>query len=66
MSKVLDLLSDGKWHTHREIQQKIRLDDRQTEQVIEFLERYCLIMVDKATRKVMLSEEVQRFFGSKI
>jgi len=65
MTKILETLGDGKWHPIKEIQQKTKLDDNQIHQVIEFLERYYFISVDKMTKKVMLDKTVQKFLHQK-
>lgn len=65
MTKVLEMLIDGKWHTLKEIQQKTKLDKNQIQQVITFLKRYRFISVDKVTRKVILDKTVQKFLAQK-
>jgi DNA-binding IclR family transcriptional regulator len=63
MTKVLEMLIDGKWHTLKEIQRKTKLDKNQIQQATKFLERYGFISVDKMARKVMLDETVQKFLS---
>jgi transcription initiation factor IIE alpha subunit len=65
MTKILEMLIDGKWHTPKEIQQKTKLDKNQIQQVITFLKRYRFISVDKMTRKVILDKTVQKFLAQK-
>lgn len=65
MTKVLEMLIDGKWHMLREIQQKTELDRNQIRQVMRFLERYGFISVDKMVRKVILDRTVQKFLSQK-
>jgi transcription initiation factor IIE alpha subunit len=65
MTKVLEILVDGRWHTPREIQQKTKLDENQIRQVIEFLEKYNFITIDKTTRKIILDKTVQKFLSQK-
>jgi len=65
MTKVLETLVDGRWHTLREIQQKTKLDENQIRQVIEFLEKYNFVMMDKMRRKIILDKTVQKFLSQK-
>ncbi|TET63765.1 hypothetical protein E3J49_05665 [Candidatus Bathyarchaeota archaeon] len=63
MTNILRILIDGKEHTVKEIKQKTELDENQIQQVIEFLERYGFISVDKMTRKIVLDKTVQKFLA---
>jgi transcription initiation factor IIE alpha subunit len=65
MTKVLEMLIDGRWHTLKEIQQKTKLDKNQIRQVVRFLERYGFISVDKTVREVILDKTVQKFLSEK-
>ncbi len=66
MSEVLSVLGDGRWHMVKEVQDKAGLDGSQIRQVMEFLERYCFVDLDKSAGKVMLKENCQKFFRSEI
>jgi len=65
MTKILEILYDGKWHTLYEIQQKTKLDKNQIQQVIEFLKEYGFISVDEMARKTILDKTVQKFLTQK-
>ena len=65
MTKVLEMLIDGKWHTLREIQQKTQLDKSQVHQVMKFLKRYGFVSVDETSTKVILGKTVQKFLAKK-
>lgn len=65
MTRILDLLGDGRWHTLGEIHQKTKLGEGQIHQVMEFLERYSLINMDKTACKVKLDKNVQGFLGKR-
>ena len=65
MTKILEILYDGKWHTLYEIQQKTKLDKNQIQQVIEFLKKYGFISVDEMARKAILDKTVQKFLAQK-
>jgi len=59
MAKTLEILVDGKWHALKEIKQKTKLNKNQIQQVIEFLERYGFISVDKMAGKIRLDKSVK-------
>ena len=59
------MLTDGKWHTVKEIQQKTELDKNQVHQVMKFLKRYGFVSVDETSRKVILGKTVQKFLAKK-
>jgi len=61
MTKALEILVDGKWHTLREIKQKTKLNKYQIERVMEFLERYGFISVDRIAKKIVLNKNAKRF-----
>ena len=61
MTKALEILVDGKWHTLREIKQKTKLNKYQIERVMEFLERYGFISVDRIAKKIILNKNAKRF-----
>jgi DNA-binding IclR family transcriptional regulator len=63
MTKTLEILIDGKWHALKEIKQKTKLNKNQIQQVIEFLERYGFISVDKMAGKIRLYRGVKKFLA---
>jgi DNA-binding IclR family transcriptional regulator len=63
MARTLEILIDGKWHALKEITQKTKLNKNQIQQVIEFLERYGFISVDKMARKIRLDKSVEKFLA---
>lgn len=65
ITDILEVLYDGEWHTLEEIQQKTELDRNKFRQVIEFLERYGFISVDKVTNKAVLDKNAQKFLVQK-
>jgi DNA-binding IclR family transcriptional regulator len=63
MATALEILVDGKWHALKEIQQKTKLNKNQIQQVIDFLERYGFISVDKMAGKIRLDKSVEKFLA---
>jgi len=63
MTKTLEILVDGKWHALKEIKQKTKLNKNQIQQVIDFLERYGFISVDKMAKKIRLDKSVEKLLA---
>lgn len=63
MTKTLVILVDGKWHALKEIKQKTKLNKNQIQQVIDFLERYDFISVDKTAKKIKLNKSVEKLLA---
>ena len=63
MARALEILIDGKWHALKEIKQKTKLNKNQIQQVIEFLERYGFISIDKMASKIRLEKSVEKFLA---
>lgn len=53
------MLSDGEWHTLRDVQRKTRLGRDQSQRLIEFLKEYGFVAVDETERRIKLDEAVQ-------
>jgi DNA-binding IclR family transcriptional regulator len=60
LSRTLELLGDGKWHTMSEIMKRSETDRREWKQVMDFLREYNFIVVDEEKRRVRLKEEAER------
>lgn len=60
LTKTLEILADGKWHTQKEIQQKTKLNKEQVNKIISFLKEYNLAAIDPETEKIKLDESFQK------
>jgi DNA-binding IclR family transcriptional regulator len=56
ISKVLELLEDGGWHSIEEVQQKTRLSRQELKEVTDFLVKYDFVVVDEHSERIKLSE----------
>lgn len=63
MARALEVLIDGKWHALKEIKEKTELSKNQIQQVVEFLERYGFVSVDKMAGKIRLDKNVEKFLA---
>jgi len=61
IAKILEMLKDEQWHMLKEIQQKMKLSEKQVQQIIKFLKEYNFIMVDEESKEIKLEETVRRF-----
>jgi DNA-binding IclR family transcriptional regulator len=66
MAKILELLSDGKWHTLEEIQETTKLTKSSIMRVIQFLEEYGFVVADEEERKIRLDENVRKFLAQTV
>jgi len=60
------MLNDGKWHTGKEIQQKMKLKEEQIKQILTFLKEYSFVITDEKKGEVKLEESVRRFLTRSI
>jgi len=56
VSKILELLEDGEWHSLDEMQRKTRLSLQEIKKAIEFLAKYDFIVLDESGKRVRLSK----------
>lgn len=56
MEMVLEVLSDGNWHSITEIQQLTKLNEKQAQEVTSFLFDYNFVKVDTSSKKVKISK----------
>jgi DNA-binding IclR family transcriptional regulator len=57
---ILDVLSDGKWHSVEELQKGLELDEDEVREVTEFLNKYDLAKVDEKNGKVKIDRNFQK------
>jgi hypothetical protein len=58
---MLEILSDGEWHTIDDVRKKMRLNEDQLKQITEFLSEYDFISVDDSKERIRIKEDVRRF-----
>jgi transcription initiation factor IIE alpha subunit len=63
--KILEMLSDKQWYTLKEIQQKMKLNENQMQQIIGFLKEYNFIIINEKGKEIKLEETVRRFLTQK-
>ena len=58
---VLEMLSDGEWHTLQRIRRKMKLNKDQIQQIALFLEEYEFVTIDETKNKIRIEEAVRKF-----
>ena len=62
---VLEMLSDGEWHTLQGIRRKMKLNKDQIRQIALFLEEYEFVAIDETKNKIRIEEAVRKFLVQK-
>lgn len=60
LATILDILSDGKWHTIAEIERESKMKKEELKRIADFLEDYNFIVADENKRKIKLQEIAQK------
>ncbi len=58
---ILELLSDGQWHSAEEIKQKMDLNMKEFRQITSFLKEYNFVVSDETGEAVKIEENARRF-----
>ena len=69
MSKItlaLEILSDGKWHEIKSLQQKLELSAFEVQKIMTFLEEYGFTKIDDSNRKVKIRRDFQKLLAQTI
>jgi len=66
MAKILELLSDGEWHTLDEIRKRTELTKRNITRIIQFLEEYNFVAVNEEEGKIRLNDNVRKFLAQTV
>ena len=61
IAEILEILNDERWHTIKEIEERMKLNENQFQQIVRFLKEYRFIMVDKANKEMKIEKTAQEF-----
>jgi DNA-binding IclR family transcriptional regulator len=61
VAEVLEILSDGDWHTLEEVRRKMDLNRNQIQQIAGFLKEYEFVALDETRKRVRIEETVRKF-----
>lgn len=61
VAEVLEILSDGNWHTLEEVRRKMNLNRNQIQQIVGFLKEYEFVAVDETQKRMRIEETVRKF-----
>ncbi len=62
---VLEILSDGDWHTLEEVRRKMNLNRNQIQQIAGFLKEYEFVALDETQKRMRIEETVRKFLTKK-
>jgi alpha-tubulin suppressor-like RCC1 family protein len=65
ITEILDLLNDGEWHKIREIEEKMRLEEKDIQQIVDFLKEYNFIVLEETKKAIKIEEKTRRFLVQK-
>jgi hypothetical protein len=60
---ILEILGDGEWHGIEELQQRMKLNEYEIQQVATFLSKYEFAKVDDVNKKVKINRNFQKFLA---
>jgi DNA-binding IclR family transcriptional regulator len=60
MMVVLELLSDGKWHSTEELLQRLELSEQKFQEVTAFLNKYGFVKIDEKNGKVKINKDFKK------
>jgi hypothetical protein len=60
---ILEILSDGKWHEIKELQQRMELDEYKVQEITAFLNKYNFATLDDDNKKVKINRGFQKFLA---
>jgi hypothetical protein len=63
ITMILEMLSDGKWHETKELQQQAEIDEYQMQEVTKFLNEFDFVKAVRANKKVRISESYQELLA---
>jgi len=63
MANILELLSDGRWHTLDEIQERMKIGEPQLERITAFFKEYNFTVNDEEKKKIKLNKIAQEFLA---
>jgi dissimilatory sulfite reductase (desulfoviridin) alpha/beta subunit len=63
IAEILEILGDGQWHMLEEIQQKMRLNNSQIQQIVAFLKEYDFVTIDDVKKEMKLEKAVRKLLS---
>jgi hypothetical protein len=63
LSRLLEILGDGKWHETYQLRQLMGLSDCEVEEITDFLEKYDFAEVDGAKKRVKINKDFKKILA---
>jgi DNA-binding IclR family transcriptional regulator len=61
IEKILEILNDRRWHSIREIKEKLNIHQLKLESLTDFLSEYSLVELDRKKKKIRLAPLLSSF-----
>jgi hypothetical protein len=59
-NRLLEMLSDGKWHEIDQLEQDEDLNDYEVEKIVKFLDQYDFVEIDENKHRVRIDRDLGR------
>ncbi len=60
------MLNDGHWHGIEEIRLKMHLEEKQVQQIVEFLKAYNFIVTEETRKEIRLEDSARKFLTQRV
>lgn len=60
LSRLLEILGDGKWHETDQLRQLMGLSDCEVEEITDFLGKYDFAEVDETRKRVRINKDFKK------
>jgi len=60
LSRLLEILGDGKWHDTDQLKELMGLSDTEVDEITDFLGKYDFAQVDEAKKRVRINKDFKK------
>ena len=60
IAMILELLSDGKWHSTEELLIELELNEQKLQEITAFLNKYDFVKIDGKNGKIRINKDLQK------
>lgn len=66
LTRLLEILGDGKWHETEQLRQMMDLSDCEMQEIADFLGKYDFAEVDDAKRRVRVNKDFKKILTQSV
>lgn len=66
LTKLLDILEDGKWHQTDNLGQIIDLKDHEVQEITDFLGKYSFVEVDENRKRMRINRDFRKIAAKSV